>query len=142
MAALGYASRMKRLSALLLIAVIVPPTLAQPTKEPVLSGTYELCEQKSGSVDQALMDCESAEFDRQDKRLNSNYRALLATISKSKGDELRKVQRAWLTFVEGKCGFLYDGTDYNGSLNRLMATHCEVIERARRADELEWLKSF
>lgn len=121
---------------------MAPLAFAQAKKEPILSGAYEQCEQKSGSVDQALMDCESAELDRQDKRLNSDYQSLLSALSKSKGDELRKVQRAWLAFVESKCGFLSDGTDYNGSLNRLVASHCKVVEGARRADELEWLKSY
>jgi uncharacterized protein YecT (DUF1311 family) len=130
------------LSFCVLASVMAQSSLAQTSNEPTLSSAYEQCEQKSGSVDQALMDCESAEFVRQDKRLNSNYQALLGALSKSKGDELRKVQRAWLTFVESKCKFLYDGTDYNGSLNRLMANHCEVEERARRADELERLKDF
>jgi uncharacterized protein YecT (DUF1311 family) len=104
-----------------------------------LSADYSHCEARAKGEAPALMDCLDAEFKRQDARLNGAYKALLAKVSPKKADELRKVQRAWLTYVEGECGFLYDADDFSGSSDRLTAQSCQVEERARRADSLEAL---
>lgn len=71
--------------------------------------------------------------------MNAAYKALLAKLSAKKADELRRVQREWLAYIEGECGFLYDSDDYSGSQDRLTAQLCQVEERARRADSLEIL---
>jgi uncharacterized protein YecT (DUF1311 family) len=84
-----------------------------------------------------VMECLGAEYTRQDKRLNDAYRKLLARVSKQKGDELRKVQRAWLAYVEAECGFLYDNEAFAGTSDRVEASSCNVTERARRAADLE-----
>ncbi len=85
------------------------------------------------------MDCMGAEYERQDKRLNVAYKGLLANLPSKKADELRKVQRTWVAYVEGQCGFLYDAEDFSGSADRLAAQSCQVEERARRAEHLERL---
>ncbi len=85
------------------------------------------------------MDCLAVEFKRQDVRLNVAYKQLLAKLSPKKADELRRVQRAWLAYVEGECSFLYDADDFSGSLDHLTAESCQVEERAKRANSLEGL---
>ena len=47
------------------------------------------------------------------------------------------MQRAWLAYVGPKCAFLFDSDTYSGQQDRLNAQYCEVLERARRAAELE-----
>jgi uncharacterized protein YecT (DUF1311 family) len=104
-----------------------------------LSKELGQCIDKSGGSDFTMIECYGAEYTAQDRRLNNAYRKLLARLSKSKADELRKIQRAWLAFAESKCGFLYDNEDFSGTLDRLSASACNVTERARRATELEGL---
>ena len=111
---------------------------AWSSDEPKLSAEYDRCVGATTATS-SLLSCEAAEWKQQDKRLNVAYAALQANLSKAKVEELRKVQRTWLGYVRAKCGFLFDGEDFNGSLDRLAANYCEVVERARRADELEVL---
>jgi len=104
-----------------------------------LTAEYEKCGARAESNTSRLQDCEAAEFERQDRRLNSAYRSLLPLLPKSKAEELRTVQRKWLEYIEAKCGFWFDREDFNGTLDRLVANHCNVVERARRADEIQVL---
>jgi uncharacterized protein YecT (DUF1311 family) len=92
---------------------------------------------KSGDSDPGAIECLSAEYTRQDKRLNEAYRKLLARVSKPKGEQLRKVQRAWVAYAQAACGFLYDNDEFAGTSDRVAANSCNVTERARRADDLE-----
>jgi uncharacterized protein YecT (DUF1311 family) len=93
----------------------------------------------AGGVTPTMQDCLASEFVHQDKRLNLAYQKLLTRLSKPKAVELRKVQRIWISYVEAKCGFLYDGEDFNGTADRLEANYCSVNERAQLAEELELL---
>jgi len=102
-----------------------------------LSKEHGQCIDKSGGSDFAMIECYGAEYTRQDRRLNVAYRKLLARVSKSKAEELRKVQRAWVAYVEAECNFLYDNEELSGTLDRLSASACNVTERARRAADLE-----
>lgn len=120
-----------------LIVTLSCPAMA--SSDVALSTEYARCESKSGGVTASLQECLSAEYRRQDLRLNAAYKALLEKISPVKAEELRKVQRAWLAYVDAKCGYLFDEEDFNGSMDRLEAQHCQVAERARRARELEAL---
>lgn len=104
-----------------------------------MSPEYSRCEARAQSETPALMDCLDSEYKWQDKRLNMAYKSALTNLSPKKADELRKVQRAWLAYVEGQCGFLYDADDFSGSLDRLRAQYCQVDERAKRASLLESL---
>lgn len=104
-----------------------------------LSAEYEKCGDRAESNTSRLQDCEAAEFERQDRRLNSAYRSLMPLLPKRKAEELRAVQRKWLEYIEVKCGFWFDREDFSGTLDRLVADHCNVVERARRADELQLL---
>ncbi len=103
----------------------------------LLSADFAKCSKSAESVTSAIMACQSQEWSRQDKRLNIAYQALLARLTPKKADELRAVQRAWLAYEKAKCGFYFDGEDFNGTLNRVEASYCAVVERARRAEELE-----
>ena len=133
---------MRFILAIAAAAATLAPSFVVPAAEsvePKLSAAYDQCTSKAESNTVSLMACESQEWERQDKRLNAAYQALLSKVSTPKGEELRKVQRAWLAYTEAKCGFLYDNEQFSGSLDRLVASHCSVVERTRRADELEIL---
>ncbi len=101
-----------------------------------LSPKFDQCIARANGETPATMDCQSAEFDVQDKRLNAAYRKLLAKLTPSRAEQLKKVQRSWLAYVDGKCAFYWDA-DNDGQLERVQAQYCSVVERARRAEELE-----
>jgi uncharacterized protein YecT (DUF1311 family) len=118
-------------------ALLAFATMACAADDVPLSKEYAQCIDKSGGSDFAMIECYGVEYTRQDHRLNNAYRKLLARVSKTKAEELRKVQRAWVAYVEGKCNFMYDNEEFSGTADRLSASACGVIERARRASELE-----
>jgi uncharacterized protein YecT (DUF1311 family) len=121
----------------LLAVLLVLAGGARGAEDVPLSKGFGQCIDKSGGSNPAVMECLGAEYTRQDKRLNDAYRKLLARVSKQKGEELRKVQRAWLAYVEAECGFLYDNEAFSGTSDRVEASSCNVTERARRAADLE-----
>ncbi|MGB9208795.1 MAG: lysozyme inhibitor LprI family protein, partial [Pseudolabrys sp.] len=59
------------------------------------SNVYATCLDKSGGVTSAMQACIADEFERQDKRLNAAYKALIGTVSEKRKTELRDVQRKW-----------------------------------------------
>ena len=120
------------------VLLIAPPSSFAADRVE-LTPQFGECVAKSDGGDFSALECQGAEFTRQDKRLNEAYRKTLARLPKAKAEELRKVQRAWFAFVEAKCGFLYDNHEFSGTLDRVAASYCGVEERARRAAELEQL---
>lgn len=118
------------------LALLLAPVQAQeaPVK---LSPRFARCVQAAAGATPETADCHSEEWERQDKRLNAAYRQLLSQLPPAKATELRAVQRAWLAYVGPKCAFLFDSDTYSGQQDRLNAQYCEVLERARRAAELE-----
>ncbi len=118
-------------------AILASATIASAANEAPLSKEHAQCMDKSGGSDVAMNECYGTEYTRQDRRLNNAYRKLLARASKTKADELRKVQRAWLTYVDAECNFLYDDEEFSGTADRLAASACNVTERAKRASDLE-----
>jgi uncharacterized protein YecT (DUF1311 family) len=131
-----------RVSHFLATTTLVIAIPAFGANEPLLSPEFAKCSTAADGVTPATMECQGQEWNRQDKRLNIAYRLLLAKLSPKKSSELRTVQRAWVAYAEAKCGFYFDGEDFNGSLNRVEASYCAVVERARRAEELERLAKW
>jgi uncharacterized protein YecT (DUF1311 family) len=105
-----------------------------------LSASYSKCLDKAGAVDPAITECMSAEHSLQDKRLNANYKALMAKLSGERKKQLQETQRLWLKYVEANCDFYYSPT--GGTSARMMANECSIKARAQRAQELEYLGRF
>lgn len=132
-----------RLSGLLLCALLTVSTaLAQ---EPVAEGqeggaytsTYGQCMDASGGVTAAMLDCMAAEMQVQDARLNASYQQLLKTSAPTRQEQLKKVQRAWVSFRDLNCDF-YAEPD-GGSMVTLSVNGCLLEMTAVRADELSGL---
>jgi uncharacterized protein YecT (DUF1311 family) len=102
------------------------------------SKVYAACLDKSGGVTFAMQACVADEFERQDKRLNAAYKALIGTVSEKRKTELRDVQRKWIAFLDANCSF-YDDPE-GGTADRLAANECRVTHTALRATELQNLK--
>jgi uncharacterized protein YecT (DUF1311 family) len=71
------------------------PALAAADSE--LSQTYSACMDKSKGVTSEMLDCISAEFTRQDDRLNENYKRLMSKLSGKRKEGLLEAQRAWIS---------------------------------------------
>lgn len=100
-----------------------------------LSVNYSKCLTKAGAVDPAVAECMGTEYALQDRRLNVNYKALMARLSDERKKQLQEVQRLWLKYVETNCDFYY--APNSGTAAHMMANECLVKARAQRARELE-----
>ena len=77
-------------------------------EEPQTSKAYAACLDKSGGVTSAMQACIADERERQDKRLNAAYKALIGAVSEERKTELRSVQRKWIAFRDANCAFYDD----------------------------------
>lgn len=108
--------------------------LAPRTKE------YRHCIEKAGAVDPAVLECIGDENTHQDKRLNTAYRKLMASLKGDRKKQLLETQRLWMKYTEANCSFYYDPD--GGTLARMMSAECDVTARILRAAELEELAKF
>jgi uncharacterized protein YecT (DUF1311 family) len=122
------------------IGLLAIPLMSFSTsaQEPVLSKIYSACMEKSGGVTSNMLDCADKEIDAQEKRLNTAYQALLKETAAKRKEELRKVQRLWVTFRKANCDF-YEDPD-RGTSAALATSSCYLTSTANRAKELEDLK--
>jgi uncharacterized protein YecT (DUF1311 family) len=86
-----------------------------------------------------MFECIGEETDRQDARLNDNYKKLMSKLSRDRKKALLKAQRAWVKFRDANCDFYYDRD--GGSAARLLSSDCLLETTANRAKELEGLLS-
>ena len=82
-----------------------------------------------------MFDCLGDELDRQNARLNDNYKKLMSKLSPNRKKKLREAQRAWIKFRETNCDFYFDPD--GGSAARIAAIDCSVTTTAARAKELK-----
>ena len=111
------------------------PALAVADTE--MSKEYSGCIDRSNGVTSEMLDCISAEFSRQDARLNENYKRLMSKLSSKRKEGLLEAQRAWIKFRDANCDFYYDPE--SGSAAHLASTSCMLNATADRATELESL---
>ena len=90
---------------------------------------------KSKGVTSEMLDCISAEFTRQDDRLNENYKRLMSKLSGKRKEGLLEAQRAWIKFRDTNCNFYYDPD--GGSAAHLASSDCMLNATADRATELK-----
>ena len=121
-----------------LVACLVLFGLASAQAEERTSKSYAACLDKSGGATFAMQGCISEELDRQDRRLNGAYEALMGSVPEKRRAQLRDAQRKWIAFRDANCEFYYD--PQGGSAARLSSSECVVTLTAKRAHELETLK--
>ena len=125
----------------LCLRLVLPLLVALPltgwAEDVSFSKQYGLCMEQSGGVTSVMVECITAEYKRQDTRLNQAYKALGKDLSATRKKQLQEAQRAWLKFRDANCTF-YDDPD-GGTLARVMANECMLTLTAQRAKELETL---
>lgn len=132
---------LKRLTFAALLGLGVSAALAQDQGQEsggdeggAYSPAFEQCMEASGGVTSEMLDCMATEMKLQDARLNNNYQALLKAIPAARQEQLRKVQRAWVTFRGANCDFYADPD--GGSIVTVSVNGCLLEMTAIRADEL------
>lgn len=125
----------KALSVALLIACAPYAASAQDAG---LGKQYAACMDKSGGRTMDMIECITAETQRQDARLNSAYKTVMAELASGRKKQLLEAQRAWIKFRDTNCSF-YDDPD-GGTLARVNANGCMLTATAERARELESFK--
>lgn len=127
---------MMRVSFALAFGVAVSPAWALPAdadKAPPLRPSYDQCLEASQGVTLALNNCIGSEYDFQDKRLNTAYKALRQSIAETQRMALREQERAWIADRDKACAPPTDG----GTADMLGANECRLNRTAERAAELE-----
>jgi uncharacterized protein YecT (DUF1311 family) len=101
-----------------------------------LSKEYSDCIDKAEKGTTAdMFQCNGEELDRQNARLNDDYKKLISKLSPDRKKALLKAQRAWIKFREANCDYWYD--PQGGTAARLNASGCTLTMTAARAKELE-----
>lgn len=96
---------------------------------------FDRCMDKAAGVTYPMLDCINAEHDRQDRRLNANYKQLMGALDPERQEMLRAAQRAWLAYRAAECD--WEGSaDMGGSLQMVEAAQCRLTMTETRADEL------
>ena len=130
---------MVRMKGMLSASVVLAASslLAAPAsgQDDGLTAAFGGCMDASGGVTFVMIDCISAEYERQDERLNQLYQTLMNGLDYERRETLRSAQRAWIEFRDTNCDFYFD--PQGGTASRLAANSCIMSETAERAAELE-----
>ncbi|KIC81945.1 lysozyme inhibitor LprI family protein [Pseudomonas sp. C5pp] len=95
---------------------------------------YGQCMDKASST-VAMSECIRAETQLQDQRLNRVYKQLMGKLDAGKQKSLRDVQRKWLAYRDGNCGFHAQAS--GGTMAQLEGGSCVMDMTRDRAAELE-----
>ena len=120
---------------ILFLAVSLAPATVLMAEQTRFSPEFGRCMDASGGVTMAMLECISAEHEKQDARLNAAYKKLMVTLTEERKNSLREAQRAWMKFRDAYSSFLYDPD--GGSIARIDANHWLMESTAIQADQLE-----
>jgi len=81
--------------------------------------------------------CADEELERQDARLNRNYKAALERLAEDPATKLAliKAQRAWVAYRDADCQAARESAR-GGTLASFLSIFCAAKHTERRADEL------
>lgn len=103
-----------------------------------LTKAFNQCMGEHGDTTVKMHDCIRAEYHRQDQRLNTDYRKLMAQLPLADREHLRQSERAWLKQRQAKCERAGDA-EAGGTLQGVEVQLCFVNLTADRSVALERL---
>lgn len=115
--------------ALALVLAVAPPAAAESPRDSL--GT---CLERSGGVTVEILNCLAVEIEAQDRVLNVHYKALAATLTPQRREQLVALQRLWMRYRDANCRFYADPD--GGTSVDLLASECVLRETQDRAQEL------
>ena len=111
-----------------LMTTIAPFAVAQSD-----SPAYSQCMQTAQST-LDMNNCNGAEIERQDARLNSAYKKAIAALEPAQQTQLRDAQRLWIKYRDANCKLYFSLT--GGTIDQLNGAGCVLDMTKARADEL------
>ena len=97
------------------------------------SKEFDQCLDKANSTS-ASVTCTYDEVNRQDLRLNQNYRVVMKNLTTVRQQSLTKAQKLWVQFRDANCAFYLDPD--GGTMARQLAAMCVLTMTRDRADEI------
>ena len=130
---------MRLAAAVILALTVASPALAAPPADPVearYTPAFDKClASPDGQSTMGMIDCTQKEDDRQDARLNTTYKKVLAGLNARQKAKLQAAQRAWITFRDAECAS-YQDEDW-GTVSRVLAAGCVLHMTVQRTMDLE-----
>jgi uncharacterized protein YecT (DUF1311 family) len=114
------AMQLKFTSLLLMAFLVFASAQTFGQEKDLLSAEYSKCIEQSGGTDPGMLDCMGAEAERQDKRLNDEYKKLMNELKPERKRQLQEAQRLWIKYIEANCDFYLDPD--GGTAARLAAS--------------------
>jgi uncharacterized protein YecT (DUF1311 family) len=99
---------------------------------------YAACMEKSGGVTSTMLDCASAEWKRQDARLNALYKKLMEAATEGQKSSLKKSEQDWLRYRKSTCELMYTFGG-GGTADLLADSSCDLEILTRRVKLLDSL---
>lgn len=120
-----------------MLAATILAATASATGIPADSGRQlDACIGAAGTVDLQVKDCYVALAQREDTRLNANWKELIKAVGGAgtqKGTALVSEQKAWIAFRDASClHLMIDG----GTLDRVQSQACYADLITKRANEI------
>jgi uncharacterized protein YecT (DUF1311 family) len=121
----------------IMLALMLAPT---PTSahEPNLSQTFKTCMDRTTGATFEMRNCIAQETERQDKRLNTAFQALIKSWTPKRQAQLRDAQRKWIAYRDAASA-LNIGSSGGGTIEGLQEADCHLTMTEQRAGELEAL---
>jgi uncharacterized protein YecT (DUF1311 family) len=114
----------------LALVVAAPPLRAETA--PAEGASEETCNDAKSTTE--IVQCLATQTAIWDRRLNTAYQKLLASLPPRQRERLRNAQRLWVQFRDANCAYFASG---QGSITRIEAGQCMLRLTAARAQELE-----
>lgn len=84
----------------------------------------------------AMNVCAAKDYEREDVRLNQNYKDLVGKLDAERKSQLKEVQLAWIKFRDMQCDF--DSTQYQGgTIYSLVHSSCLLQMTKQRNKDLK-----
>ena len=104
------------------------------------SSTYNECKSNgdaANGVTSAMMDCNSAEIELQDARLNQAYKMVMSRLPESDKGRVKASEKVWISNRDRDCTKSM-GDEAGGSLGQIIYSGCILDETIKRT---VWLES-
>lgn len=101
-----------------------------------ITAAFYACVDEASSGTNAAATCLTDEHARQDKRLNTTYKALLGKLDPNAKSELIHAERAWLKFQEAN-GALESSVYGSEAVGNLQVTENAIFRICERANALD-----
>jgi uncharacterized protein YecT (DUF1311 family) len=137
---------MRAIGLAVVIAAIATTAVAAPGTAKVddirsrYTKAYNDCPGFKSGVTPEMLDCISAEYDIQDKRLNTAFAGAMRGLSPHRQASLRAAQRTWIAYRDAWCGVIYDND--SGQAEHVASNQCMLDETIRQTIKLDELARY